>query len=386
MLRAPPATAAARSGRTRRAPASAGGWSRSTWRIVLLVAGGITWYGERHAARPGRRAGQGARAARGHHRARGPAAHRRGRARRPRARSPTARRCSACWPQGQQRGAAAVPARAGASGQRRCLRGALGQDRAWRSPGRRSTGSRSSPPRAEQGGTFMALPATERVPLLGARARRCGDSGLTVYVRAAPGCAAGAHASARRWAREVRLIDYRDYTSGAGRMRSRRCTRRRSPTGTPRCSASTRRTPMPPACRCSPPAARPSRSSRRCCRRARSMTPRSHLVQQAAADGADARARSRCWPACVLGERVAGPVRAADGGRHAPRRGRLLRLHPARRRRRGRRAGAHHGGHAPQSHRTHQHAAAARGARPRRCSAASSRACTRSTRTASSAI
>ena len=63
----------------------------------------------------------------------------------------------------------------------------------------------------EQGGTFMALPATERVPLLGARAS-LPDGGLTVYVvrrldeRLAR--ALGAQVGA-----EVRLIDYRDYIS-----------------------------------------------------------------------------------------------------------------------------------------------------------------------------
>src|SRR5580704_8110720 len=64
---------------------------------------------------------------------------------------------------------------------------------------------------AEQGGSFMALASTERVPLLGARAS-LPDGGLTVYVvrrldeRLARSL--GAQVGA-----EVRLIDYRDYTS-----------------------------------------------------------------------------------------------------------------------------------------------------------------------------
>jgi signal transduction histidine kinase/HAMP domain-containing protein len=64
----------------------------------------------------------------------------------------------------------------------------------------------------EQGSTFLALPATERVPLLGARAA-LGDQGLTVYV---------VRRLDERLARvlstqvdaDVRLIDYRDYSSG----------------------------------------------------------------------------------------------------------------------------------------------------------------------------
>jgi len=61
----------------------------------------------------------------------------------------------------------------------------------------------------EQGATFMALPTTERVPLLGARAP-LGEQGLTVYV-------VGrlderlAHALSGEVGAEVRLIDYRTY-------------------------------------------------------------------------------------------------------------------------------------------------------------------------------
>jgi signal transduction histidine kinase len=64
---------------------------------------------------------------------------------------------------------------------------------------------------AEQGATFLALPATERVPLLGARAA-LPNTDLTVYVvrrldeRLAR--ALGAEVGA-----EVRLIDYRNYTT-----------------------------------------------------------------------------------------------------------------------------------------------------------------------------
>ena len=63
----------------------------------------------------------------------------------------------------------------------------------------------------EQGGTFMALPATERVPLLGARAA-LSDGGLTVYVVRRLDEKLAASLSAQVGA-EVRLIDYRTYTS-----------------------------------------------------------------------------------------------------------------------------------------------------------------------------
>ena len=64
---------------------------------------------------------------------------------------------------------------------------------------------------AEQGGTFMALPATERVPLLGARAA-LPDASLTVYVVRRLDTKL-AHALSAQVGAEVRLIDYRDYTS-----------------------------------------------------------------------------------------------------------------------------------------------------------------------------
>ncbi len=62
----------------------------------------------------------------------------------------------------------------------------------------------------EQGGTFMALPATERVPLLGARAV-LPDGGLTLYVvrRLDEHLA---HTLSEEVGAEVRLIDYRTYT------------------------------------------------------------------------------------------------------------------------------------------------------------------------------
>jgi signal transduction histidine kinase len=63
----------------------------------------------------------------------------------------------------------------------------------------------------EQGGTFMALPATERVPLLGARAA-LSDGGLTVYVVRRLDEKLAASLSAQVGA-EVHLIDYRTYTS-----------------------------------------------------------------------------------------------------------------------------------------------------------------------------
>ncbi|HSY06456.1 MAG TPA: ATP-binding protein [Steroidobacteraceae bacterium] len=63
----------------------------------------------------------------------------------------------------------------------------------------------------EQGSTFLALPATERVPLLGARAT-LGDQGLTLYViRRLDEKLAGLLST--QVGAEVRLIDYRSYTS-----------------------------------------------------------------------------------------------------------------------------------------------------------------------------
>jgi signal transduction histidine kinase len=63
----------------------------------------------------------------------------------------------------------------------------------------------------EQGGTFMALPSTERVPLLGARVA-LPDTALTVYVvrRLDEKLA---RALSDQVGAEVRLIDYRNYTS-----------------------------------------------------------------------------------------------------------------------------------------------------------------------------
>jgi signal transduction histidine kinase/HAMP domain-containing protein len=62
---------------------------------------------------------------------------------------------------------------------------------------------------SEQGATFMALPTTEHVPLLGARAA-LGDKGLTLYVVRRLDEALARTLSARVGA-EVRLIDYRSY-------------------------------------------------------------------------------------------------------------------------------------------------------------------------------
>ena len=64
----------------------------------------------------------------------------------------------------------------------------------------------------EQTATFMALPATERVPLLGARAA-LGEAGMSVYVvrRLDPKLA---RALSGEVGAEIRLIDYRAYTSG----------------------------------------------------------------------------------------------------------------------------------------------------------------------------
>jgi signal transduction histidine kinase/HAMP domain-containing protein len=65
---------------------------------------------------------------------------------------------------------------------------------------------------AEQGATFLALPATERVPLLGARVP-LGEQGQTVYAVRRLDEKLAATLSAQVGA-EVRLIDYRTYTSG----------------------------------------------------------------------------------------------------------------------------------------------------------------------------
>jgi signal transduction histidine kinase/HAMP domain-containing protein len=65
---------------------------------------------------------------------------------------------------------------------------------------------------AEQGATFLALPATERIPLLGARVS-LGEQGQTVYVVRRLDAKLAAVLSAQVGA-EVRLIDYRTYTSG----------------------------------------------------------------------------------------------------------------------------------------------------------------------------
>ena len=62
---------------------------------------------------------------------------------------------------------------------------------------------------SEQGATFMALPATEHVPLLGARAA-LGDQGVTLYVVRRLEQALAQTLSTRIGA-EVRLIDYRSY-------------------------------------------------------------------------------------------------------------------------------------------------------------------------------
>ena len=65
---------------------------------------------------------------------------------------------------------------------------------------------------AEQSATFMALPATERVPLLGARAA-LGRAGMHVYVVRRLDSKL-ARALSGQVGAEIRLIDYRAYTSG----------------------------------------------------------------------------------------------------------------------------------------------------------------------------
>jgi signal transduction histidine kinase len=64
----------------------------------------------------------------------------------------------------------------------------------------------------EQGATFLALPATERVPLLGAHAP-FGEQGLSIYVVRRLDDKLARTLSAQVDA-EVRLIDYRSYTTG----------------------------------------------------------------------------------------------------------------------------------------------------------------------------
>jgi signal transduction histidine kinase len=65
---------------------------------------------------------------------------------------------------------------------------------------------------AEQTATFMALPATERVPLLGARAA-LGQAGMSVYVVRRLDQKL-ARVLSGRVGTEIRLIDYRAYSSG----------------------------------------------------------------------------------------------------------------------------------------------------------------------------
>ena len=66
---------------------------------------------------------------------------------------------------------------------------------------------------SEQGATFMALPATEHVPLIGARATLA-DAGLSLYVVRRLDEKLARTLSAQVGA-EVRLIDYRTYTGSA---------------------------------------------------------------------------------------------------------------------------------------------------------------------------
>ena len=217
------------------------------------------------------------------------------------------------------------------------------------------------------------------------RARALSDGGRHRLRRAAPGCEARARAERAGRAREVRLIDYRTYTGAPGRTPSPavlRRPRRRALGGAAHRLAGAC---TPPACRCSPPAARPSRSSRRCCRPAAVDTPTRHLVQQAAGDRAACWRCSRCSPACVLGELV-----AARCARSPPRRVRLgpgdfsTSIPPG---------GAAEVGALARTmedmrrnlDRSHRARCAGARRRRRRCSPASSRACTPSTRIASSA-
>ena len=64
----------------------------------------------------------------------------------------------------------------------------------------------------EQGATFLVLPATERVPLLGARAS-VGSEGQAVYVMRRLD-ARLAHGLSTETGLEIQLVDYRTYTSG----------------------------------------------------------------------------------------------------------------------------------------------------------------------------
>ena len=206
--------------------ASAGGSPPSTSRSSLLVVGGISCSASRHAARSGRPAGQGARAARGRHGARGSAAHRRGRADAPRARSPSARPCSACCAETAADGAAAAPAPLLRDRRDRCLRRVRRRD-SWsrrRAPTFHWQRDRDcrAPSRAS---SFSRLPATARVSACSARRRRLGDAGTRACTSCGCWTTKLAHDAERaRAALEVRLINYRSFTAARGRLTSRRCT------------------------------------------------------------------------------------------------------------------------------------------------------------------
>ncbi len=189
----------------------------------------------------------------------------------PRARSPTGRRCSACWRRASSEAlapflrrsceAAGVDACAVLSG--KTVVAVAGPALDWQ---------QAVTAAAEQGATFLALPATERVPLLGARAA-LGDQGLTVYVvrrldeklarslSDAGGRGGAAHRLPHLHQRPGERV-HAAVLGGTRRRPLRRATHRR------------RRMLTHAPCRCSPPAARRSPSSRRCCPPARSTLPR----------------------------------------------------------------------------------------------------------------
>ena len=313
---------------------------------------------ERHAARPGGRAGQGARAARGHDRARRPAAHGRGRARhRARARRAT----DAAAPDGRrtERRAAAVPASRVRGGWRGWLRGALRRERARRlGPGARLAADTHRERRAER--DFHGA-VRDRARAAARRPRRARSGGHARVRGAAPGQQAGAGAQrpggGGDQAHRLPRLHQRpgDHVHAAVRRGARRRTLR---------------------------GAAHRRAGRVCLRRAGVRLQRrgDRAHRGAAADQRGRRAHpspgaqapgDRADPGPARGVRRFDPGRAgrrpgarADRRGHPSRRGGLLRLDSAGRGCGGRRPGAHHGNHAAQPHRSHHDAAAARSRGP----------------------
>ena len=215
----------------------------------------------------------------------------------------------------------------------------------------------------EQGASFMALPALERVPVLGASAPLSGNPQLRVYVVRRLDERLAATLSHLTGA-EVKLIDYRVYTAGAVNA------------FTPLYSAALAdghsavlRIDSQDAYAASVPVFASTGEAIALIQtllptRAVDSTART-LIRKLLLTALMLAALA-VLAGVLLGELVAAPVRALTAAAMRIGAGRLLRIHPRGRRRRGRRAGAHHGGHAPQPHRPHQHAAPARGRGARR--------------------